>query len=274
MLDRPIAAFDIETIPDPDVGRRLWGLEGDDDAVVRAMVARRVEETDGRSEYPKLPHHRVVTVGVAWLDPASGRFKLGTCGGAAMDERSHLEGFVRLLGEPTRSPRIVSWNGAGYDLPVIRYRSMLHGVVAAPLYRRDGEWRWNNYANRYHDMHVDLMDVLSGHGASKWVGLGLLSPLVGLPGKSFLTESIWEHVLRGEDAIVREYCKMDVLETLLLFLLFAVHTGELEAGRLAEYVATIRAALREEAFEGWGEIAERLEGWPSWAQGEGLADVG
>ncbi len=280
MFDRPIAAFDIETIPDPEVGRRLWGLTGDDETVVRAMVARRLEETDGKSEYPEQPHHRVVTIGVAWLDPESGRFKLGTCGGQgerAMDERSHLEAFVRLF-EGRRSPRIVSWNGGGYDLPVIRYRSMMHGISAGPLYRKDGEFKWNNYQNRYHDMHVDLMDVLSGYGASKWVGLGLLSPLMGLPGKSFLTEAIWEHVLRGEEAVVREYCKMDVLETLLLYLVYAVHCGQLEAARLAKYVAEIRRVLREESFEGWAEIAERLEGWPRWAPGGegegGLADVG
>jgi predicted PolB exonuclease-like 3'-5' exonuclease len=143
---------------------------------------------------------------------------------------------------------------------------MMHGISAGPLYRRDGEFKWNNYANRYHDMHVDLMDVLSGYGASKWVGLGLLSPLMGLPGKSFLTDAIWEHVLRGEEAIVREYCKMDVLETLLLFLVYAVHCGQLEAERLRAYVETIRATLRDESFEGWGEVAARLEGWPSWAQ--------
>lgn len=264
MLDRPIAAFDIETIPDPDVGRRLWELEGDDTHVVHAMARQRLQETRGRTEYPQQPHHRIVTIGVAWLEPNTGRFKLGTCGGAAMDERSHLEGFVRLF-DGERSPRITSWNGSGYDLPVIRYRSMLHGVSAAALYRTDGEWMWNNYQNRFHNMHVDLMDVLSGYGASKWVGLGLMSPLLGLPGKSFLTDPIYDHVLRGDEAVVREYCKMDCLETLLVYLVYAVHRGQLGPERLREYVVSIRQTLAEETFEGWHEVAAQLEGWPAWA---------
>jgi predicted PolB exonuclease-like 3'-5' exonuclease len=81
LFDRPIAAFDIETIPDPDVGRRVLRLEGDDEAVVHQMVAARLEETEGRTGYPQLPYHRVVTIGTAWLDPSSGRFELGVLGG-------------------------------------------------------------------------------------------------------------------------------------------------------------------------------------------------
>ena len=264
LLDRPVAAFDIETIPDPGVGRRILGIEGDDAAVVAEMVRRRLEETEGSSAYPRLPHHRVVTVGVAWLDPASGRFKLGTVGGEAMDERSHLEGFYRMLGEAKTAPRLVSWNGSGFDLPVMRYRSMLHGIAAPGLYRNGGDWKWDNYENRFHDMHVDLMDVLSGFGASRWVGLGMMSELLGLPSKSFLEGEVYEHVLGGEEEVVREYCKLDCLATLLVFLAWAVHRGELGPERLREHVEGIREQLAGEAFEGWRTVAERLADWPAW----------
>ena len=139
MLDRPLAAFDIETISDPDIGRRVYGLEGDDTAVVHGMVKLRLEETEGRSEYPQLPFHRVVTIGVAWLDPNSGSFKLGTLGGSAMDERSHLEGFFSMIREARVPPRLISWNGGGFDLPVIRYRAIMHGISAPEFYRTDEE---------------------------------------------------------------------------------------------------------------------------------------
>lgn len=265
MMDRPLAAFDIETIPDPELGRRLGGHEGDDAEVVRAMVARRLEETDGKTEYPQLPYHRVVTIGVAWLDPASGQFELGTVGGDAMDERSHLEGFFALLRDAGAAPRLVSWNGGGYDLPVIRYRSMLRGVAAGDFYRREGGWRFNNYDNRYHDMHVDLMDVLSGYRASPWVGLGTLSEVLGLPGKPMLDEPVYAHLMRGEEQRIREYCKLDVLETLLLYLVWAVHRGALAPEALRAHVGTIGAALAADPYGAWPEIARGLEGWPAWA---------
>ena len=62
LLDRPIVAFDIETIPDPDIGRRVLEIEGTDAEVVREMVRRRSEETDGKTEYPQSPWHRVVAI--------------------------------------------------------------------------------------------------------------------------------------------------------------------------------------------------------------------
>lgn len=65
MLTRPIAAFDIETIPDIDLGRRLLGFAGDDEAVLHAMVEQRLKETSGGTEYPQLPYHRVVMLAVS-----------------------------------------------------------------------------------------------------------------------------------------------------------------------------------------------------------------
>jgi 3'-5' exonuclease len=266
MLDHPIAVFDIETIPDPDVGRRIHGLSGTDAEVVHAMVERRLRETEGRTEYPQLPHHRVVTIGMAWLDPRSGRFALGTCGEAAMDEASHLRGFFERLGRGSRPTRLVSWNGNGFDLPVLRYRAMLHGIAAPALYRSDGPWRWNNYQNRFHDMHVDLMDVLSGYGASPRVGLATLGTLLGLPDKSFLTKPIYDHVLEGDEARVREYCKLDCLETVLLYLVWSVHCGALEPAALRGYVDTMRRTLDANPFKDWQPVAAALNGWPAWAQ--------
>jgi len=263
-MDRPIAAFDIETIPDPDAGRRLLGLEGSDAEVVAAMVERRKEATDGRDAYPEPPFHRIVTVGVAWLEPATGRFKLGTVGGDAMDERSHVEGFFELVRRPRTAPRLVSWNGGGFDLPILRYRALVHGIAAPDFYRVDGEWRWNNYHNRYHDMHVDLMDVLAGYGASRWVGLGAMGQAVGLPGKAFVEEPVWIHVLNGEEELVREYCKHDVLETLLLHLIHSFHCGRLAPEDLRDHLDTIRDALRDEPCEGWREVLDALDGWPTW----------
>ncbi len=150
MLSHPLLAFDIETIPDPEAGRRLNGLVGDDHEVVREMVRLRLEETDGRTEYPELPFHRIVTICAAWLDVpamtgvASTRtattavatdespFKLEILGGDAREERSHLNGFFKKITTSPSPSRLISWNGNGFDLPVIRYRSMLHGIDLPP----------------------------------------------------------------------------------------------------------------------------------------------
>lgn len=266
MLDRPIAAFDIETIPDPDIGRRLLGLEGSDADVVHEMVRRRLEETDGASEYPQLPWQRVVCVCATVLEPESAKVEICALGGNAMDERSHVEGFYRLVSSMPEPPRLVSWNGGGFDLPVLRYRAMMLGIAAPDFYRVDGDRRWNNYQNRYHDLHTDVMDALSGFGASMRVGLDTMSRVIGLPGKAFLDRAIYDHVIDGEHARVVEYCKLDTVETLLVFLSWAHHTGQLPAEQLGRFVGGVRQAIAGLAYEGWREIEAGIDGWPGWAR--------
>ncbi|HEY8079197.1 MAG TPA: ribonuclease H-like domain-containing protein [Labilithrix sp.] len=255
MLDRTVVAFDIETIPDPDFGRRALGIEGEDADVVGEMVERRLEETKGSTEYPQLPMHRIVTVCATSLDPASGAVTIRKLGGAAMDERSHVEGFSALL---RASPRIVSWNGGGFDLPVLRYRGMLLGVAAPELYR-------DPYLDRRGDLHVDLMDVLSGYGASSRVGLGTLSTALGLPGKSFLSRAIYEHVLAGETEVVDEYCKLDTVLTMYLFLAFAFHTGAASRGDVDRFSRSLRACVASQPFGGWHDLDAVLAKWPPWS---------
>jgi hypothetical protein len=114
-------------------------------------------------------------------------------------------------------------------------------------------------------MHVDLMDVLSGYGASMRIGLGTLGPILGLTGKSFLEGPCYAHILKGDEALVHEYCKLDTLTTLLLFLVWIHHRGDLPVERLREFVTTIRDAIEEEELEAWTEVAAGLEHWPEWA---------
>ncbi len=268
-MDRPIAAFDIETIPDPGAGRSVLGLTGDDADVIEAMLARRLEETDGRSDFHTPPFHRVVAVAVAWLDPASGVFRLGCPAPDADDERALVEGFFSLFEGRRTAPRLVSWNGSGFDLPVLRYRAMVHGVAAPDFHRTDGDRKWNNYQNRFHDMHVDLMDVLAGYGASPRVGLDDLCRIVGLAGKTLTHgHKVHGHILAGEDELVRTYCEIDALNTLLLYLLWSFHCGRLDRDGLRRHLEGIGGVLSDgDAAPAWRAVGAALESWPEWLSG-------
>lgn len=267
-MDRPLAAFDIETIPDPELGRRLFGIEGNDETVIEAMLRRRLEETEGIKDFHQPPYHRIVTIAVAWLDPSSSAFKLGVPGGDILAEPELLRAFFKIIENAKVSPRLVTWNGGGFDLPVVRYRAMLHGIPAPLLNRTHGDWKYNNYLNRYHDMHVDLMDVLTGYGASERARLDDLCRIMGLPGKTVTEGSkVYIHMMRGEVELVREYCELDALNTLMLYLLWAVHRGRLTHPDLRKNVETIIAGLRaNESRKAWQQYADALENWPAWAK--------
>lgn len=186
---------------------------------------------------------------------------------AATLKRRTSRGFFQLVTRELDSPRIASWNGASFDLAVIRYRSLLHGVAAPSFYRTDGERRWNNYQNRYHDLHIDVMDVLSSYGGAMRAGLGTMSALLGIPNKSFLDRPIYDHVLDGDALHVTEYCKLDTVDTMLLLLAWAHHVGHATHEQIVRGTDTIIGAIAREPFEGWREVERGLARWPVWARG-------
>ena len=71
-------------------------------------------------------------------------------------------------------PTSVSWNGKGFDMPVIHYRALKNSVVSE-IYWEEGKSNWgnnsntssfryNNYLNKFHNKHIDLMAKLSNFG--------------------------------------------------------------------------------------------------------------
>ena len=101
-------------------------------------------------------------------------------------------------------PQLVSWNGGGFDLPVLNYRALIHGV-AAPMFWETGDenrdFRYNNYVSRYHARHTDLMDVLAMYQPRNNAPLDEVAQLAGLPGKIGVGGAmVWETWLAGEAA--------------------------------------------------------------------------
>ena len=114
-----------------------------------------------------------------------------------------------------------------------KFSRLRHGVNAHRYWEAgesDRDFRYNNYLSRYHWRHIDLMDVLSGYGASGRASLDLAAQLVGLPGKLGIGGAeVWPAYRRGELAAIREYCETDVLNTYLIYLRFQLVRGELDA---------------------------------------------
>ena len=110
--------------------------------------------------------------------------------------------------------------------------------------------------------------VLTGYGASERARLDDLCRIMGLPGKTVTEGSkVYIHMMRGEVELVREYCELDALNTLMLYLLWAVHRGRLTQRDLHKNVDTIIAGLRvNESRKAWQQYADALADWPAWAK--------
>ena len=156
-----VLAFDIETIPDVEGGRRLYGLDGLGDRHVAEVMFQKQRQATG-TDFLRSHLHRIVAISAVLR--SDDRFKVWSLGDPDSDERDLIERFFD--GVERFTPTLVSWNGGAFDLPVIHYRAMINGV-AAPRYWETGDddttFRWNNYLSRYHSRHTDLMDVLAGY---------------------------------------------------------------------------------------------------------------
>ncbi len=255
-----VLVFDIETVPDVDGGRRLYGLEGlSDEDTVRAMQALRQQES-GR-DFLRHHLHRVVAISVVFRHPRlDGGIKVWSLGEPGSGEAELIQHFFDGLERYT--PTLVSWNGSGFDLPVLHYRGLLHGTVA-PRYWEEGEgdreFRFNNYLNRFHRRHTDLMDVLSGYQGGAVARLDEIATLAGLPGKMGMDGSrVLETWLAGDIQGIRDYCETDVLNTYGIYLRWLVNTGRLHPGELAKEEALLAALLEQ---DGRPHLAAFLQAW-------------
>src|SRR3954465_3730172 len=128
-------------------------------------------------KFPKHIYHCIICVGALVAHCDNGHWQIDALGAPHIGERPEKEliiGFVNRIAE--LSPRLITCNGSGFDLPVLRYRAMIHAIPAIGLTARP-------YFHRYTDDPIDLCNVLSSFSSQAKVSLHELSKVMGLPGK-------------------------------------------------------------------------------------------
>jgi predicted PolB exonuclease-like 3'-5' exonuclease len=250
-----VLVFDIETIPDVRGIRILNGLPVSmaDAEVAASAFAERRERTG--SDF--LPHHlqRVVTISCVLRDAQS--FRVFSLSEPESGEGEIIQRFFD--GVERFSPQLVSWNGGGFDLPVLHYRGLQHGVVAARYwemgegdYADARDFKWNNYISRYHARHLDLMDLLALYQPRANAPLDELAKLIGFPGKLGMDGSaVWGAYQEGRIAEIRDYCETDVVNTYLVYLRFQRMRGVLDKAAYAQEIETVRQSLAAHEGAHW-----------------------
>lgn len=238
-MNNKILCFDIESIPDIEHARRIYDLNPSltESEAWNIIRIKRME----KSGTDFLPHYLQKIIAISVVIQDNHQIKILTLGQDNESEADIIQRFFQ--GLEMHQPTLVSWNGQGFDLPVLHYRSLLHHIQA-PLYWESGEdipaFKWNNYFNRYHQRHTDLMDVLSSYQGKAFAPLDELAQMVGLPGKIGLHGSeVYPAYLNQEIQKICDYCESDVLNTHLLYLRFLWCKGSLSKAQYHQLMTSI-----------------------------------
>jgi hypothetical protein len=252
-----ILAFDIETVPDTAGLRLLHGIEAQVPDRDVAEFAFRERRAKAGHDFLPLHQHRVVAIACALRDEDS--FRCWPLGSADESEAGLIRRFFD--GVEKYTPQLVSWNGGGFDLPVLHYRSLIHGV-SAPRYwelgDKDKDFRYNNYIGRYHLRHLDLMDILALYQGRNYASLDELARLLGFPGKLGMDGSkVWEAYQGGQIESIRNYCATDAANSYLVFQRFQLFRGLCNEKQYRKELQLVRETLVKSGEEHWREFVGR-----------------
>jgi hypothetical protein len=240
----PVLVFDIESIPDIAGMRALRGesAEASDEQVYAAWLAERKEK--GQSDFMPLHLQRVLCISVVFRNSEGLRIH------SFVDRDDQSEGKVVQTffhAVEKHMPQLVSWNGSGFDLPVLHYRGLRHGVEASKYWdmgEDDREFKWNNYISRYHMRHLDLMDLLAMYSPKNNAPLDAMAKLCGFPGKLGMDGSqVYAQYLAGQTDDIRRYCETDVMNTYLVYCRFQKMRGGLTEAEYEQEIALVKETL-------------------------------
>jgi 3'-5' exonuclease len=210
-----VMVWDLETVPDLEGFARSNNLTGKSSIEIQTAMG---------DDFPKLIYHSIVCIGALVAGRTANGYEVQVVGAPHVGQRTEkqlIESFVNKVGE--LSPQLVTFNGSGFDLPVLRYRAMVHGVFAPGMHNRA-------YYHRYTDDCVDLCDVLSSFSYGGKVKLDELSRIMGLPGKPGGMDGSQVEAYFNEGRIqeIASYCKSDVVNTYRLWLRHELFRGRLD----------------------------------------------
>jgi predicted PolB exonuclease-like 3'-5' exonuclease len=240
----PVLVFDIESIPDVAGLRAMRSDPADatDEQVFAAWAQERKDK--GQSDFVPLHLQRILVISCVFRN-AEGLRVHSFVDRDGASESKVIQTFFNTIEKHV--PQLVSWNGGGFDLPVLNYRGLKHGVVADKYWDLgddDREFKWNNYISRYHMRHLDLMDLLAMYQPRGAAPLDAMAKLCGFPGKLGMDGSqVYPAYLDGKLDEIRRYCETDVMNTYLLYCRFQKMRGGLTEKEYDLEIALVKESL-------------------------------
>ena len=226
--------WDTETVPDKQRIKQCFYPSDpvSDEEAYEKYVASLVEQK--KSTFLKLEFHKIVSLSMLIqddMDDAAPDLVLKTLSAEKLTEAQIVEEFHKQLASHNPKPRMVTFNGRGFDVPLIAMRALVNQVPIPLLFEtgtRDRSFSYhNNYIYRYSDgKHLDVMDKIALFRYSSAPSLHSLADSCNIPGKIGIDGSnVAGLIEEGRYKDVQEYCEHDVLSTALLYYRIQLITG-------------------------------------------------
>lgn len=187
------------------------------------------------SEFLPICYHQVVSIAAVFCDEFGYFIKVGNFKGVGDSkeerEKSLISAFLEYLNK--HQPKLISFNGRGFDMPMLLLRAMKYKLSANAYFEENNpqfnKSKWENYRQRYSErFHTDLLESLGHFGSVRNLKLDVLSNLIGFPGKYDTSgDQVLELYYQGEQEKIDEYCQSDVLNTYGLYLNYELLKGNL-----------------------------------------------
>ena len=251
--------FDTESVPD---GRLLREVKyrgeslSDAEAVERAQSEQRETSWNG-SDFLPASFHIPVAVCIARVGRDFALQSFQCLDAPQYRPRQIAADFwkgVNHYCKPENRLKLVSFNGRGFDMPLLEMAAFRYGLSAPDYY--------DTSRKRFDSSTIDLLDWFNNFGAIRHAGgIDLMAKLIGKPGK---LETTGRHVYglwkEGRLAEINDYCACDTLDTYFVFLRMCVMRGEITLEAETQRVESARRLIENQAAES-PALREYLANW-------------
>ncbi|MBW4463176.1 MAG: hypothetical protein KME47_23485 [Nodosilinea sp. WJT8-NPBG4] len=268
-VGRHVCAFDLEWVPDPISGRRVYGLPAtlSDAEVFEVMWAKAGATAEKPRPHLKTALCRVVAVSAVVREQQTNgeiNLRLTTLPrqpDRLIDEGELISTFLGYLGQ--HHPQLVGFNSQTADLPILLQRGLVAGIAAVDFCRRADKGWGSDYFSRHGDAHIDLKSILSGWGIATPT-LHELAAAMGIPGQVGLEpHDVVNWWVDGDLRSIVEQNQYDALSTYLVWLRTARFAGFFSAEQYLEEEERVREMVGDRILEGDRHLIAYLNQWDS-----------
>ncbi|MCE1274912.1 MAG: 3'-5' exonuclease [Chlorobiales bacterium] len=262
-----VVVFDVEWVPDPVSGRRIYKVPdtASDDEVLEVMWREGGATPEDPRPYLKTVMCRIVSIAAVVRKKVRDGVTLQLISLPRLHEGVQPEGeivrqFLEAVG--SKGAQLVGYNSWNADLPILYQRALANRITVPTFcHRPDKPWEGADYFARFSDYNIDLKNEVGGFGKAA-PSLHELASSLGIPGKMGIDGADVADLWRtGNIRRIVEYNQFDALTTYLVWLRTVYFSGKLTDNAFMREEQLLENLLHQEIQNGAEHLGQFLDAW-------------